>query len=128
MIILKAEGIELEKEKPNTSEDFFNRSTVTYTDNGQEKELNVLYVRFFDEQSSEISPFKEDPILATNQREITFKDIVALVCLLQNPGNKEKKRVYINELKEMESLFRDVDPEQIKGIMNNLVTQGKSQL
>ncbi|MDE5412025.1 hypothetical protein [Alkalihalobacterium chitinilyticum] len=128
MIIIKAEGIELEKEKPNTSEDFFNRSTVTYTDNGQEKELNVLYVRFFDEKSSEISPFKENPILATNQREVTFKDIVALVCLLQNPGNKEKKRIYINELKEMEALFRDVDPEQIKGIMNNLVTQGKSQL
>ncbi|MEB1808725.1 MAG: hypothetical protein LPK26_15795 [Bacillaceae bacterium] len=128
MIILKAEGIELEKEKPNTSEDFFNRSTVTYTDNGQERELNVLYVRYFDEKSSEISPFKESPIVATSQREITFKDIVALVWLLQNSGNKEKKRIYINELKEMEALFRGVDPEQVKEIMNNLVTEGKSQL
>ncbi|WP_216830432.1 hypothetical protein [Alkalihalobacterium elongatum] len=128
MIILKAEGIELEKEKPNTSEDFFNRSTVIYTLDGNEKQLNVLYVRFFDEKLSEVSPFNEDPLLDINDREVTFKDIVALVCLMQNPGNTEKKRIYINELKEMESLFKDVDPEQIKEIMTSLVTQGKCQL
>ncbi|OLO42653.1 hypothetical protein BTR23_01175 [Alkalihalophilus pseudofirmus] len=128
MIILKAKGIELEKEKPNTSEDFFNRSTVIYNENGKEKELNVLYVRFFDEQASEISSFKESPIITVDQKEIYFKDIVALVCLLQNPGNKEKKRIYINELKELEAVFTDVNSEQIKAIMRDLMTQGKSQL
>ncbi|WP_209122507.1 hypothetical protein [Alkalihalobacillus sp. BA299] len=128
MIIIKAEGIELEKEKPNTSEDFFNRSTVIYTDNGKEKELNVLYVRFFDEKSSEISPFAENPIMTIDQKEVSFKDIVALVCLLQNPGNKEKKRIYINELKELETIFRKVDIEKVKKIMTELITQGKSRL
>ena len=37
MIIKGYVGYELEKEKPNTSEDFFNRSEVTYILNGKEK-------------------------------------------------------------------------------------------
>ncbi len=51
MLLKKCEGYELEKEKSNTSEDFFNRSEVVYVENGKEKTLHVLYVRYFDERN-----------------------------------------------------------------------------
>lgn len=37
MLINQSGGYELEKEKSNTSEDFFNRSEVTFVDEGEEK-------------------------------------------------------------------------------------------
>lgn len=37
MIIIGYAGYELEKAKPNTSEDFFNRSEVTYILNNKER-------------------------------------------------------------------------------------------
>jgi hypothetical protein len=123
VLIKKCTGYELEKEKPNTSEDFFNRSEVVFVDNGVEKTLRVLYVRYFDEKISEFTPYKSDPIFQAGSRDVTFKEIVALVCLIRNPGLKERKRVYINDLQEFASCFQDIDfaklPEVIRAIDNN---------
>lgn len=49
MIIKGYVGYELEKEKFNILEDFFNRFEVIYILNGKEKIFLVLYVWYFEE-------------------------------------------------------------------------------
>lgn len=123
MIIKKCKGYELEKEKPNTSEDFFNRSEVTFIDNGVEKKFHLLYVRYFDEVISEFTPYESDPVFTLEGGvEITFKDIIGLICLLKNPGFRHRKRVYINTEKEIKEYVKGITfeklPEIFKGISN----------
>ncbi|WP_077213853.1 hypothetical protein [Bacillus dakarensis] len=120
MFIKQCKGYELEKAKPNTSEDFFNQSEVTFIEDGSEKTLHVLYVRYFDEQIEEFTPFKEDPIFEVNGRSICFKEIVALICLIKNPSNRKRKRVYINSISEFASIFQDIDYEKLKSIFQGL--------
>ncbi len=120
MLIKKCHGYELEKEKSNTSEDFFNRSEITFEEEGQEKTLHVLYVRYFDELFSDFTPFESNPIFTTGEREVHFKDIVALVCLLKNPGLRHRKRIYINSQAEFVSYFQDVDFSKIPSIFEQL--------
>lgn len=109
MQIKECKGYELEKEKSNTSEDFFNRSEVTFVDEGTEKTLHVLYVKYFDQLFSEFTPFSQDPIFVQEGLEIMFKDIVALVCLLKNPELRRRKRLYINSKQEFAMYFQDID-------------------
>ena len=116
MRIMDCKGYELEKERPNTSEDFFNRSEVFFEDEGEEKTLHVLYIRYFDELISEFTPYESDPIFNVSDREVCFKDIVGLVCLLKNPGFRNRKRIYINEKKEFEDYFSKVDFEKIQDV------------
>ncbi|WP_160721440.1 hypothetical protein [Bacillus sp. USDA818B3_A] len=123
MLISVCKGYELEKEKSNTSEDFFNRSEVTFIENGQERTLHVLYLRYFDELFHEFTPYKQDPIIADGTTNVYFKDIVALVCLLKNPGLRTRKRLYINSKHEFASYFQNINlnklPEIFKGIQQN---------
>ncbi|MED4228861.1 hypothetical protein [Neobacillus cucumis] len=123
MLIKECKGYELEKEKSNTSEDFFNRSEVTFVEDGQEKTLHVLYVRYFDELFQEFTPYKQNPIINHGTNEVYFKDIVALVCLLKNPGLQNRKRLYINSKYEFASYFQDINynklPEVFLGIQQN---------
>lgn len=120
MFIKQCKGYELEKAKPNTSEDFFNQSEVTFIEGGSEKTLHVLYVRYFDEQLEELTPFKNDPIFEINGRSICFRDIVALVCLVKNPSNSQRKRIYINSISEFASIFQDIDYEKLKTILQGI--------
>ncbi|MBM4762172.1 hypothetical protein [Bacillus sp. B15-48] len=113
MIIKQCSGYELEKAKPNTSEDFFNRSEVTFIENGEEKALHVLYVRYFEEKLSEFTPFKQDPVIKAGDRDVFLKDIVALVYLLKNSKSKQRKRVYINSEKDFADLFQGIDFEKV---------------
>ncbi|MBM7651493.1 hypothetical protein [Neobacillus cucumis] len=123
MLIKECKGYELEKEKSNTSEDFFNRSEVTFVEDGQERTLHVLYVRYFDELFQEFTPYKQNPIINHGTNEVYFKDIVALVCLLKNPGLQNRKRLYINSKYEFASYFQDINynklPEVFLGIQQN---------
>lgn len=121
MFIKDCKGYELEKEKSNTSEDFFNRSEVTFHDeDGTEKTLQVLYLRYFDEVKGEFTPFEEEPIFKAGARDVYFKDIVALVCLIKNPGFRHRKRVYINKQNEFSSVFQNVDFEKLPSIFEGL--------
>lgn len=120
LLVKICKGYELEKEKPNTSEDFFNRSEVVYIENGEEKTLHVLYVRFFDEQFSDFTPYKENPIFQIGSKGITFKDIVALVCLIRNPEFRNRKRIYINTIEELTSYFQGIDFEKLPEIFHAL--------
>ncbi|MDQ6599517.1 hypothetical protein E2K98_15995 [Bacillus salipaludis] len=121
MLINQCSGYELEKEKSNTSEDFFNRSEVTFEDEGEEKTLHVLYLRYFDEMFNEFTPYLQDPIFD----EVEFKDIVALVCLIKNPGLRHRKRVYINSKHEFAAYFQEIDFNKLPEIFQSL-KQNKS--
>jgi len=120
LLIKQSKGYELEKEKSNTSEDFFNRSEVTYAENGEEKTLHVLYVRYFDQVMNEFTPFQQDPIFHVQGMDVCFKDIVALVCLLKNPGLKGRKRLYINSKHEFSSYFEGINFEKLPEIFLEL--------
>ena len=113
MLIKDCIGYELEKEKSNTSEDFFNRSEVTFIENSEEKTLHVLYVRYFEEFFQEFTPYQQNPIITKDNIQVTFKDIVALVCLIKNPGLRNRKRLYINSKQEFASYFQDIDFEKL---------------
>jgi hypothetical protein len=113
MIIKDCKGYELEKEKPNTSEDYFNRSEVTYVEDGVEKNLHVLYVRYYEENFNQFTPFEQNPVFNQNGNEIFIKDLVALICLLKNPGLRHRKRVYINTVRDFTSYFQDIDMDKV---------------
>ena len=124
MLIKSCRGYELQKERPNTSEDFFNRSEVTFVDNGQEKTFHLLYVRYFDEIFSEFTPYESDPLFVVGDKEVYFKDIVGIVCLLKNPGYRNRKRVYINSQQELEKYFNDIQFEKLKEIFDGIEQGG----
>lgn len=132
MLIKECIGYELEKEKSNTSEDFFNRSEVTFIEGSEEKTLHVLYVRYFDEFFQEFTPYQQNPIFTKDDIEVTFKDIVALVCLIKNPGLRNRKRLYINSKQEFVSYFEDIDfeklPEIVLAVKQNHKTELRSPL
>lgn len=123
MLIKECKGFELEKEKSNTSEDFFNRSEVTFIEGGEERTLSVLYVRYFDEFVHEFTPYKEGSIMEEVDSGITFKDIVALVCLLKNPGLRNRKRLYINSKHEFASYFQDINFSKLPEVFHALKTK-----
>lgn len=116
MKVIECKGYELIKEKPNTSEDLFNRSEITFIDEGEERTLHVVYVRYFDEIFNEFTPYGKDPIFGEGSSEIHFKDIVALVCLLKNPGLRHRKRLYINSKQEFAAYFQDIDYNKLPEI------------
>jgi len=117
LLIKECKGFELEKEKSNTSEDFFNRSEVTFVEDGEEKTLHVLYVRYFDQIISEFTPYQQDPVIVQEGNEVTFKEIVALVSLIKNPGLRNRKRLYINSKQEFASYFQDINFNKLPEIM-----------
>lgn len=128
MQILECKGYELEKAQPNTSEDFFNRSEVRFVEDGEEKTFHLLYIRYFDEVFSEFTPFQENPIFTVAGKEVFFKDIVGIVCLIKNPNFRHRKRVYINTQKEFEQYFSDINVEKLKELFENVLQQGKYEL
>lgn len=117
MLIKECKGFELEKKQSNTSEDFFNRSEVTFIEDGAEKTLHVLYVRYFDEVFQEFTPYQKDPIIVQEGYQVMFKDIVALVCLLKNPGLRGRKRLYINSKHEFASYFQEINFNKLPEIL-----------
>ena len=124
MLIKQCVGYELEKEKSNTSEDFFNRSEVTFVEDGKEKTLHVLYVRYFDELIGSITPFEADPIFKSGSREVYLRDLVAIAALLKNPGYRHRKRVYINVKKEFADIFNGLEFNKLPEIFEGIEQKG----
>lgn len=127
MDILKVNGYELVKEKSNTSEDYFNRSEVTFIENGEERTLSVLYVRYFEEKVSEVTSYNSDSIFQINNLDVSFKEIFALICLLKNSRFQQRKRVYINNQLEFNQLLQETDFEQVRLILETIQTEGRYQ-
>jgi hypothetical protein len=128
MIITECKGYELEKEKPNTSEDYFNRSEITYIEDGVEKNLHVLYVRYYEEQLNKYTPFEVNPVFQFEGNEIYLRDLVALVCLMKNPGLRHRKRLYINTEKEFQHYFQDINFEKIKELLSDLLNKPRVEI
>jgi hypothetical protein len=128
MIITECKGYELEKEKPNTSEDYFNRSEITYIEDGVEKNLHVLYVRYYEEQLNKYTPFEVNPVFQFEGNEIYLRDLVALVCLIKNPGLRHRKRLYINTEKEFQHYFQDINFEKIKELLSDLLNKPRVEI
>lgn len=124
MLIKEIKGYELEKAQPNTSEDFFNRSEVTFIDNGTEKIFHLLYVRYFDEIFNEFVPYENDPVFTVGGKEVYFKDIIGLVCMLNNPELKNRKRVYINEKSELLDYCKGIDYNKLPEIVAQISNGG----
>ncbi|ASA95621.1 hypothetical protein [Anoxybacillus flavithermus] len=124
MKIISCHGYELQKAQPNTSEDFFNRSEVTFVDDdGTERTLRVLYVRYFDERFSQWTPYEQDPVFQAGGKDVYFKDIVALVCLLADPSLRTRKRVYISEEEELRRYFSSIDFAKLPEVFGSLAKQ-----
>src|SRR5690606_5114411 len=120
VLIKQCSGFELEKTLKNTFEDFFNQSEVTYVEDGEEKTFQVLYLRYFEEQRQTFTPFSEDPVFTIDSKEVCFRDLVALVCLLKNPEYQKRKRVYISDQKLFEEHFQDFQFDRLKEIFTHL--------
>jgi hypothetical protein len=128
MLIKQCIGYELEKEKSNTSEDFFNRSEVTFVEDGKEKTLHVLYVRYFDELAGSITTFEQNPIFKAAAKDVYIRDLVALAALLKNPGYRHRKRVYINEQREFADIFNGLDYSKIPGVFEGIEEKGSFEV
>ncbi|KXY31768.1 hypothetical protein AT269_24080 [Bacillus cereus] len=120
MIIIGYAGYELEKAKPNTSEDFFNRSEVTYTLNNQEKTFSVLYVRYFEEILQEITPFEGNPVYKVEEQDVYLRDIVAIACLVKDKELRAQKRLYLNEVTDFQRYFDEGTVVKVQEILAEL--------
>jgi hypothetical protein len=120
IIIKECRGYMLAKTQSNTPEDFFNQSEVTYIEDGEEKTLHVLYVRYFDEFVAEFTPFSESPLFSAGGRDIHLYDIAAIVCLMKDPGFRKRKRVYIHTKKEFVSYFQGVNFKKLPEVFQAL--------
>ncbi|CAG9622343.1 hypothetical protein [Sutcliffiella rhizosphaerae] len=123
MRIKEIKGYELEKAQSNTSEDFFNRSIVTFEYEGVERTFHVLYIRYFDETFAEFIPVLENrhnPIFEVAGEGVTFKDIVAITCLIKNPRFRNRKRIYINTREELASYFEGIQIDKLKKVFEEL--------
>ncbi|KAB2443764.1 hypothetical protein [Bacillus luti] len=120
MIIIGYAGYELEKAKPNTSEDFFNRSEVTYILNGKEQTFSVLYLRYFEEVLQEITPFEGNPVCKVEEQDIYLRDIVAISCLVKDKELRAQKRLYLNNIEEFKQYFNDETVVKVQEILAEL--------
>ncbi|MES9665263.1 hypothetical protein CN941_06025 [Bacillus cereus] len=120
MIIIGYAGYELEKAKPNTSEDFFNISEVTYVLNNQEKTFSVLYVRYFEEILQEITPFEGNPVYKVEEQDVYLRDIVAIACLVNNKELRAQKRLYLNEVTDFQRYFDEGTVVKVQEILAEL--------
>ncbi|WJE54078.1 hypothetical protein QRE66_07465 [Bacillus cereus] len=128
MVIIGYAGYELEKAQPNTSEDFFNRSEVTYILGEQEKTFSVLYVRYFEEILQEITPFEGNPVFKIEEQDIYLRDIVALACFVKNKELHGQKRVYINVIEDFQKYFDDKTVVKVQNIMAELHKNKKVEI
>ncbi|BBW95752.1 MULTISPECIES: hypothetical protein [Geobacillus] len=128
MDVCRLHGEELEKSQANTFEDYFNRSEVTYSDGGEERTLSVLYLRHFETALLELLPYEGDPLFVANGRDIYLRDLVALVCLWQNPAYRRRKRVYIHDEAELCRYFAAVPNEALQALVSEWAATGRSRL
>lgn len=109
MFIQHIDGIELEKEKPNTSEDFFNRSEATFDISGITHTFHLLYVRYFEEKLQE--ELTHQDFWKNHLNTFKIREIAALAALSSNSAFLKRKRVYINDYEEFKNLFLKANEE-----------------
>jgi hypothetical protein len=119
LLIHHIEGKELEKEKPNTSEDFFNRSEASYEWNGEKHTLHLLYVRFFEEKLED--ELTNDPFWKPYLQSFKIRDLAALAALAKHEKFLKRKRVYINDYEEFRNLFINPDKDFLNQHLKQII-------
>ena len=66
--------------------------------------------------------------LVKDDNSVYFKDIVALVCLLKNPGLRQRKRLYINSKPEFASYFQEINYNKLPEIFVSLQQKKEYEL
>lgn len=117
MLIHHIDGIELEKEKPNTSEDFFNRSETTYEVNGVKHTFHLLYVRYFEEKLED--ELTQHEFWQSYLKKYKIREIAALTALCKNKAYLKRKRVYINNFEEFRGIFLDPDEKALNSLLKS---------
>lgn len=118
MLIQHIDGIELEKEKPNTSEDFFNRSEATYESNGITQTFHLLYVRYFEEKLQE--ELTKHDFWKDYLDTYKIREIAALVALTSDDAYLKRKRSYINNYEEFQNLFLNPNKDVLRSHLHTL--------
>jgi hypothetical protein len=117
LLIHHIDGIELEKEKPNTPEDFFNRSETTYEYNGEKYTFHLLYVRYFEGKLED--ELTQHDFWKHHLQKYKIRELAALAALNKNKTYLKRKRVYINDFEEFRSLFLDPDEKTLSNLLNS---------
>ena len=128
LIVKRCTGYELQKEKTNSPEDFFNRSEVTFVEDEKEHTLSVLYVRYFEESFEQYVPYSTNPLFNAEGKDIYLKDIVALICLLNQSNRTKRKRIYISEQNVFVSYLENADYHAVEEVFKSLQTKGSYHL
>jgi hypothetical protein len=115
LLIHHIDGRELEKEKPNTSEDFFNRSEASYELNGEKHTFHLLYVRYFEEKLED--ELTQHDFWKQHLQKYKLRELAALAALSKNDSYLKRKRVYINEYEDFKSLFMDPDERRFTNLL-----------
>ncbi|SET89024.1 hypothetical protein SAMN05421676_11042 [Salinibacillus kushneri] len=110
-------GRQLEKSVPASPEDGFIRSEVAYIDNGFEKEFHMVYLEYFDQKFSEVTPYENNPIISFHNYRYEFKDVAALAVLLTYPQYKHQKRLYVPDWDQFVSLLNQVQWNTVETII-----------
>jgi len=118
--LIQCKGYELTKAQPNTPEDFFTRSEVTFCLDGEERTLHILYVKFFEEQTRELVPYSTEPLFQAGNRDIYLRDIVALIYLLQHPQGKSRKRIFVNNQLDFSEFLKNANYKEIENMVRQL--------
>ena len=116
MKIISSAGYELTKEKPNSPEDLFNRSVVKYKEGSRTKELQILYVRYFEELLAERLSSELADFFARHK----VRDCLALLYLMKNTGFLPMKKVYINTESDFFNIFEDLDIQEVERILEGI--------
>ena len=112
MIVTGISYEHLEKERSNSPEDSFVRSSVTYEESGEEKVFHVLYPVVFAERAT------EDGIWTS---ESPVQEVVALNLLPLYPG---RKRLYISEESEFRQPLQTADLSQLLSMVQDIKSKG----
>lgn len=102
----------LKKERSNSPEDSFVRSTVTYVQDGNEKRFHVLYPAIFGETAMAKGIWDYD---------IPLHEAIALNLLSFYPG---RKRLYINS---EEAFFQPLDKSNLSELYASLAEIKKNK-
>ncbi|HWO75814.1 MAG TPA: hypothetical protein VNM69_07905 [Bacillus sp. (in: firmicutes)] len=126
MDIVALSGVELEKALPNSPEDGFSRSIVTYIDNNKENTFQLLYVRYFEEIIIEELPYSGQPLFISGNTPCYIRDLAAWIYLMANPEAIGKKEVYLHDETPLVEAFRQTNWEQVEKMFSEFCTNKKA--
>ncbi|WP_377888740.1 hypothetical protein [Alkalihalobacillus sp. R86527] len=113
MRITSVVGGQLEKDRSNSPEDSFSRSTVTYVIKGDEKTFSVLYPLFFEDRAVGEGLVNADE---------SIQEMIGLCFFELFP---ERKRLYVSDEAEFLEALKKMDNVRIQEKLNEINTKSQ---